>query len=368
MECRGGPLAGIRVLEIESIGPGPFTAMLLADLGANVLRVSRPAMTPRRVNPVLERGRTGSVTVDLKTESGREQVLALVEQADVLIEGFRPGVMERLGLGPEACLARNPRLVFGRVTGWGNTGPLAQRAGHDINYISISGALHAMGTAESGPMPPLNLVGDYGGGGLLLAFGIVSALLETSRSERGQVVDAAMIDGAAVLMAPLFGVKAVGGWSADRAGNMLDGSSWYYTVYPCADGWVSVGPLETEFRRTLLEKLGLGDEVETLLHAPATDSAARTRLAAIFAARTRAEWTAVFEGTDACVASILSMDEAVAHPQIRDRDTLRVVAGAVHPVPAPRFSRTPNPDPRPASETRRELLAAWGAAAAGNKV
>ena len=355
-----GPLSGIRVLEIESIGPGPFTGMVLADLGANVLRIRRPAATQRRLNPVLDRGRAGSITADLKSEAGRDQVLALVAQADALIEGFRPGVMERLGLGPDACFARNWRLIYGRVTGWGRSGPLAQRAGHDINYIAISGALHSMGTAESGPVPPLNLVGDYGGGGLLLALGIVSALLESSRSGQGQVVDAAMVDGAAMLMAPLYGVKSVGGWGAERAGNLLDGSCWYYTVYRCRDGWVSVGPLEPEFRRILLERLGLGDEVETLVYASAGDPAPRSRLATIFASRTRAEWSAIFEGTDACVASILSMDEAPSHPQVQDRDTLRLIDGVVHPAPAPRFSRTPNPEPKPASDTRDELLGAWG--------
>jgi alpha-methylacyl-CoA racemase len=360
MENASGPLSGIRVLEIESIGPGPFTGMILADLGANVLRVRRPASVARRVNPVLDRGRAGFVTADLKSEAGREQVLALVEQADALIEGFRPGVMERLGLGPDACLARNARLVYGRVTGWGRSGPLAQAAGHDINYIAISGALHSMGTGESGPVPPLNLLGDYGGGGLLLAFGIVSALLESRRSGKGQVVDAAMVDGAAMLMAPLYGVKAVGGWNANRAGNLLDGSCWYYTVYRCRDGWVSVGPLEPEFRRILLDKLGLGDEMETLLHAPGQDPALRARLAGIFAVRTRAQWSALFEGTDACVASILSMDEAPLHPQVEARETLRVIEGAIHPAPAPRFSRTPNPEPRPARESRSELLSAWG--------
>jgi alpha-methylacyl-CoA racemase len=360
MKSESGPLTGIRVLEIESIGPGPFTGMILADLGANVLRIRRPAPTPRRLNPVLDRGRAGFVTADLKSEAGREQVLALVAQADALIEGFRPGVMERLGLGPDTCLARNPRLVYGRVTGWGRSGPLAQTAGHDINYIAVSGALHSMGTAESGPMPPLNLVGDYGGGGLLLALGIVSALLESSRSGKGQIVDAAMVDGAAMLMGPLYGLKSVDGWSADRASNFLDGSCWYYTVYPCRDGWVSVGPLELEFRRILLERLGLGHEVDALLHASPGDPVPRARLTAIFASRTRSEWSAIFEGTDACVASVLSMDEASFHPHVQERNTLRLIEGVVHPAPAPRFSRTQNPEPRPARETRDELLSGWG--------
>jgi alpha-methylacyl-CoA racemase len=360
---RVGPLAGIKVLEIEGIGPGPFAAMALGDLGASVLRIARPAgKVPRQPNPVLGRGRIATLCEDFKSPDGIERLLQLVEHADALIEGFRPGVMERLGLGPEACLQRNPRLVYGRITGWGRAGPLAA-AGHDINYIALTGALFACGTAESGPVPPLNLVGDFGGGGLLLSFGMVCALLEARVSGRGQVVDAAMTAGAGLLMSMIYGFRANGRWPAPRAGNLLDGSAYFYTCYPCAcGGWVAVGAIETEFRQTLLDLLGLGPEADAIMQAPDDDPAVRLRLAAIFKSRPRDAWQALFDGTDACVSPVLGMDEVADHPHNIAADSFRLIEGALHPSPAPRFSRTP-PAPAghtPSAESRRAQLKEWG--------
>jgi alpha-methylacyl-CoA racemase len=356
-----GPLAGLKIIELESIGPGPFAAMTLADLGANVLRIARPARTASNRNPVLARGRSGTLTLDLKSGADVQRLLTLIEGADALIEGFRPDVMERLGLGPQACLERNPRLVYGRVTGWGRTGPLARNAGHDINYIALTGALHACGTAASGPIVPLNLVGDFGGGGLMLAFGIVCALLEARTSGRGQIVDAAMIDGASVLMAMIYGLRAQGRWPAQRAGNILDGSAYFYTVYECADGWMAVGAIEPEFRLELLELLGLGEEASTIVRAEATDPEVRRRLAAIFKTRTRSEWQQVFDDTDACVSPVLHMDEVLSHEQNAARATFSTVDGVTHPNPAPRFSRTPAAAPgRLAAEAAAARLDAWG--------
>jgi alpha-methylacyl-CoA racemase len=361
---RDGPLAGLKVLEIEGIGPGPFAAMTLADLGADVLRIAGPpGKVRRKPNPVLGRGRTATLYLDFKNPDAIDRVLQLVERADALIEGFRPGVMERLGLGPDECLRRNPRLVYGRVTGWGRSGPLAAAAGHDINYIALTGALHACGTAESGPVPPLNLVGDFGGGGLLLSFGIVCALLEARVSGRGQVVDAAMTEGAGLLMSMIYGFRASGRWSAPRAGNVLDGSAYFYTCYQCAcGGWVAVGAIETEFRRTLLELLGLGSEAETILQASDDDATVRQRLAAIFKLRSRAAWQQLFDGTDACVSPVLGIDEVVSHPQNVAADSFRLIEGALHPSPAPRFSRTPAAAPghTQSAEARTAQLAEWG--------
>ena len=336
-----GPLEGIKALEIEGIGPGPFAAMVLADMGANVLRIARPSRKTKIDNPVMGRGRTATLTLDLKTKVGLERLLQLIDHADVTIEGFRPGVMERLGLGPDVCLRRNPRLVYGRVTGWGRIGPLAHTAGHDINYIALTGALHAFGTAESGPVPPLNLVGDFGGGGLLLAFGIVCALLEVRASGRGQVVDAAMIHGASMLMAMIYGMRASGLWTAKRAGNLFDGSAYFYTCYQCADGgWVAVGAIEPQFRLQLLELLGLGDEAQAIMTAQNNDAGVRRRLAAIFQSRTRHEWQKIFDGTDACVSPVLNLDEVMQHEQHRAGGTFTLIDGAMHPAAAPRFSRT----------------------------
>ncbi|MDB5971472.1 MAG: CoA transferase [Hydrocarboniphaga sp.] len=356
---RTGPLAGVRVLEIQGIGPGPFAAMTLADLGANVLRVARPGQTRSKFNPVLDRGRCAQVAVDMKTNAGRERLLDLVGQSEVLIEGYRPGVMERLGLGPDDCLARNPKLIYGRITGWGRSGPLADTAGHDINYIALSGALHACGTAESGPVPPLNLVGDFGGGGLLLALGIACALFESRGSGTGQVVDAAMVDGASMLMSMIYGLRANGRWPAARAGNILDGSAYFYTCYPCADGaWVAVGAIEPDFRIALFEGLGIADEAKALMQARDDDPQIRARIAAIFAGRTREQWQQVFDGSDACVTPVLSIDEAADHPHNIAWGSLRRVAGANHPTPAPRFSRTP-PMPPDAAFDIAAQIAQW---------
>lgn len=356
-----GPLHGVKVLEIESMGPGPFAAMILADLGANVLQVKRPGELARKHNPVLERNRAGTIAIDMKSDQGKAQLLDLIERADALVEGFRPGVMERLGLGPDVCHARNTRLIYGRVTGWGRSGPLAHSAGHDINYIALSGALHSMGTAESGPIPPLNLVGDYGGGGLLLALGIVSALFETKSSGIGQVVDTAMIDGAGLLMAALYGLRANGRWPADRAGNVVDGSAYYYRCYLCADDkWVSVGAMEHPFRRLLLEKLGLAAETDAILNAADDDPRIHERIAEIFRTRSRSDWQSIFEGSDACVAPVLAMSEVVEHPQNQARKSFQTINGVVHPMPAPRFGRTAAPTPDDSIKNRADLLKDWG--------
>ncbi len=356
-----GPLAGLKILEIESIGPGPFAAMALADLGANVLRIARPARASVPRNPVLARGRTATLTLDLKKPADVIRLLGLVEGADALIEGFRPNVMERLGLGPDACLGRNPRLVYGRVTGWGRKGPLAPAAGHDINYIALTGALYACGTKESGPVPPLNLVGDLGGGGLLLAFGIVCALLEAHNSGRGQIVDAAMTDGASLLMGMIHGLRGGGRWPADRAGNILDGSAYFYTCYECADGWMAVGAIERDFRLKMLTLLGLEDEAPSILAAADADPAVRRRLAGRFKTRTRAEWQHIFAGTDACVTPVLRMDEVATHEHNAVMETFSTVDGVVHPNPAPRFSRTPPPRPAQASPAEAAArLRDWG--------
>jgi len=366
-----GPLSGIRIVEIAGIGPGPFCAMMLADLGADVIRVDRAerARAPRIPGPnldLLNRGRR-SVGVDLKSPAGVEVVLRLVERADALIEGFRPGVMERLGLGPEVCLARNPRLVYGRMTGWGQDGPLAKAAGHDINYIALSGALHAIGRADGPPPPPLNLVGDFGGGGLLLAYGIACALVERSRSGRGQVVDAAMVDGAAALMAIIYGAHAAGWWRDERQSNMLDGGAHFYDSYETKDGkYVSIGSIEPQFYEQLLAQTGLSDEELPKQMDRSGWRPMKKRLAEIFRSRTRDEWCRIMEGTDVCFAPVLSLAEAPEHPHNRARGTFVEVEGVRQPGPAPRFSRTPGAidrAPAHAGEHTDEALAEWGFAA-----
>ncbi len=340
-----GPLAGIRLIEVAGIGPGPLAAMMLGDLGADVIRVDR--VRPGGLELVREprfqvhqRSRR-SIAVDLQKPGGAEVVLRLAERADGLMEPFRPGVAERLGIGPDACLARNPRLVYGRMTGWGQNGPLAKAAGHDINYIALVGALHAIGTPET-PVPPLNLVGDYGGGGMLLAFGMVCGLLETSRSGRGQVIDAAMVDGAALLMGAAFGMHAAGLWSDARGENMLDGGAHFYGVFETKDGkHVAIGSIEPQFYKLLLEKT----ELSAAELPPQLDRAAwpamRARLAAIFRTRTREEWCAAMEGSDVCFAPVLSMTEAPRHPHAEAREAFVDIDGVAQPAPAPRFSRTP---------------------------
>ncbi|MGO9771887.1 MAG: CaiB/BaiF CoA transferase family protein [Roseiarcus sp.] len=341
-----GPLSGLKVVEMAGIGPAPFAGMLLSDMGADVIRLDRKAPGKRdafdavKGGGFLDRGRR-SIALDLKKPEAVAAALELIGAADALIEGFRPGVMERLGLGPDVCLARNPRLVFGRVTGWGQSGPLAQSAGHDIDYIALTGALHAIGE-RSAPTPPLNLLGDFGGGAMALAFGVVCALLEAKSSGRGQVVDAAMTDGVALLMAMTYNLKAKGIWRDQRRANLLDGGAPFYGVYRCADGkFLAVGALEPQFFDALVGAMGLDARAFADRWDPATWPAMRSALEDAFARRTRDEWAAIFEGTDACVAPILDMDEAPRHPHNVARETFLVRDGALQPAPAPRFSRTP---------------------------
>jgi alpha-methylacyl-CoA racemase len=359
-----GPLSGTKVIEIAGIGPGPFCAMMLADMGAEVVRIDRRANAGEgsKFN-VLNRGRR-SLALDLKKPAAVQTILRMVRHADALIEGFRPGVMERLGLGPEVCLERNPRLVFGRMTGWGQEGPLAQAAGHDINYISLTGALHAIGPSGGGPVPPLNLIGDFGGGGMLLAFGVVCAMFEAARSGKGQVVDAAMTDGSAALMASIYGVKASGGWTNERGANMLDGGAPFYGTYQCKDGkWISVGSLEPQFYELLREKAGLAEPSVNDRWSKDTWPNNRSKLADIFKSKTQAEWCKVMEGSDVCFAPILDLDEAPRHPHNALRKTFVDVDGVTQPAPAPRFSRTPGavqaPPPK-AGEHSEAVLRDWG--------
>ncbi|NYT22871.1 CoA transferase [Alcaligenaceae bacterium] len=337
-----GPLTGIRIVEIAGMGPGPFCAMMLADMGADVIRIQRPAIGDRKLppSPVVGRGMR-SLTLDLKSASGREVALRLVEKSDGLIEGFRPGVMERLGLGPDACRERNPRLVYGRMTGWGQDGPLADLAGHDINYIALTGALAAIGTAESGPTVPLNLIGDFGGGGMLLAFGIVCALFEAIRSGRGQVIDASMTEGAALLMATTLGQYAAGRWKLERGANLLDGGAHFYTTYRCQDEkWVAVGAIEPQFYASLLQRLGLNQKEFEPQHDENRWPVWKAEFAKVFAGRTRDEWCRIMEGADACFSPVLDMSEAGMHPHNVARKTFLEIDGVCQPAPAPRFSRT----------------------------
>jgi alpha-methylacyl-CoA racemase len=361
-----GPLAGIRVLEFEAIGPAPFAGMLLADMGADVLVLERPAGTDlglkrERRHDVMMRGKR-SVTLDLKKDSSREVALGLVERADVLIEGLRPGVMERLGLGPGVALARNPRLVYGRMTGWGQDGPLAPRAGHDINYIALAGVLHAFGRKGEAPVPPLNLVGDFGGGGMLLGFGVACALLEARRSGRGQVVDAAMIDGTALLAAMFSGFLAAGSWSETRGDNILDTGAPWYDVYQTGDGkYVSIGAIEGRFYEELLERL-------QLKNLPAQYDRARWPemkevFSKVFRTKSREEWCKVFDGSDACFAPVLSWSEARDHAQSVSRKSYVSVGNVPQPAPAPRFSRTPGAvrrEPPERGEGGLQALKDWG--------
>lgn len=346
-----GPLAGVRVVELGGIGPGPFCGMLLADLGAEVIRVDRPAEAGRTTrHPVLHRGRT-SVTVDLKAPEGADVVRKLIAGADAVIEGFRPGTTERLGLGPDVCLALNPGLVYGRMTGWGQDGPLARDPGHDINYIALAGALHAIGPAGGDPVVPVNLVGDFGGGGMLLALGLLSALLHARRTGEGQVVDAAMTDGTALLLSMTYGFLAQGAWEDEPGVNLLDGGAPFYGVYRCADGGhVAVGAIEPQFYAALLGVLGLtGDPVFARQGDRANWPAMKTRLGEIFGSRTRDEWAAAFEGKGACVSPVLSLTEAVRHPHNTARGTYRHGPhGGFEPAPAPRFAATPAGEPAPA--------------------
>ncbi len=366
-----GPLDGIRIIEIAGIGPGPFAGMLLSDMGAEVLRIDR-AQNVGGGNAgatsldFLARNRR-SVGVDLKHPEGVETVLRLVEKADAIYEGFRPGVMERLGLGPDVCLARNPRLVFGRMTGWGQDGPYASTAGHDINYIALAGALDPIGRRGEAPVPPLNLVGDFGGGGMFLAYGIVCALLEAQRSGQGQVVDAAMVDGAATLMTMMHGMRAMGFWTDERGSNLLDTGAHFYDVFETADGkYVSIGSIEPQFYAQLLKLTALEGEDLPRQMDRARWPELKERLAGIFKQKTRDEWCAVMEGSDVCFAPVLNMGEAAEHPHNVARGTFIQVAGHTQPGPAPRFSRTRTEVVRPpcaAGEHTDEALADWGFAA-----
>ena len=365
-EANVGPLNGIRIVEFGGIGPGPMCAMLLADLGAEVIRIDRAVSSklglskPDRFN-LLNRNRR-SIIVDLKKKEGRETALRLISRADALIEGFRPGTMERLGLGPETCFAHSPRLVYGRMTGWGQSGPLAHAAGHDLNYISLTGVLHSLGRKGEPPALPLNLLGDFGGGALYLAFGIVSAILEARSSGKGQVVDAAMVDGAASLMTSIYGLYACGQYSDERGTNPLDGGAYYWDVYPCSDGrYVSIAPLESKFREELLQKIGLDDSSPHPDEMPA--ESARATLQSLFRTKTRDEWCALLEGSDACFAPVLSLEEAPRHPHMQARGTFVEVDGIVQPASAPRFSRTspglPTPPESPGASTM-SVLSDWG--------
>lgn len=350
-----GPLAGLRVIELGGIGPGPFAAMLLADHGAEVIRVDRPGTLVTEEAAML-RSRI-LVELDLKAEADLDILRTLVSTSDAIIDPFRPGVMERLGLGPARLMADHPRLVYARMTGWGQTGPLAQSAGHDINYISLSGALHAVGPAER-PVPPLALLGDLGGGGMLLAFSICAALLEAGRSGKGQVIDCAMSEGSGLLMTAFYELYGRGAWSASREANLLDGGAPFYGVYETADArHISIGSLEPPFYALLLEKLGLADDPEfERRDDPALWPALRQRLAAIFRRKTREQWCELMEGSDVCFAPILSMAEAPSHPQAVARGAFVTVEGIVQPAPAPRFSRSPLAESRPARKASAESL------------
>ena len=362
-----GPLSGIKVIEIAGIGPGPFTAMMLADMGAEVIRVDRAGSVggdPSKPNlEILNRGRR-SIGVDLKSPDGVETVLALVEQADALIEGFRPGVAERLGIGPDVCLARNPKLVYGRMTGWGQDGPYAQAAGHDINYIALGGALAHFGRAGTKPTPPINVVGDFGGGGMLLAFGVACALVEAGRSGEGQVIDAAMVDGSAILMTMMWGFQALGIWGPFGT-NVLDTGAPFYDTYETSDAkFISLGSLEPQFYAELLARLGLTEEVEAARQMDQSSwPELRDRLTDLFKTKTRDEWCEVLEQTDACFAPVLTMPEAAEHPHMKARNTIVEEYGLPQPAPAPRFSRTPGAIARPPAwpgQHTDEVLAEWG--------
>ena len=353
-----GPLTGVRVIEIASLAPAPFGCMILADLGADVLRVDRAERCgPHAAQPrdPLSRGRR-SIGLNLKDGAAIDLLLRLIANADVLVEGFRPGVAERLGFGPDVCASRNPRLIFARMTGWGQHGPLAHTAGHDIDYIGISGALGMVGRAGERPVPPVNLIGDFGGGGMLLALGILAALVERERSGTGQVVDAAMVDGSALLTSFVYGLRAAGGWQDARGSNLLDGGAPFYDTSATADGeYVAVGALEPQFYAALLQGLGLAGASLPEQHHRAGWPVLRQRFAETFSQRTRAEWEQVFAGTDACVSPVLSLAEAPAHPHAVARSAFVAVGGVTQPAPAPRFGRTPadspSPPPRPGADT-----------------
>jgi alpha-methylacyl-CoA racemase len=372
-----GPLHGVRVLEIAGIGPAPFGCMLLADMGAEVVRVERAGdgrstidgagraeSDPKRYVP--HRGRR-SIALDLKSPTGRDTLLALVEQADVLVEAFRPGAAERLGIGPDDCLGRNPRLVYARMTGWGQTGPLSAAAGHDINYIAVAGALDNFRRTGDRPLAPLNVVGDMGGGGMLLAFGVAAALVHARGTGEGQVVDAAMVDGAALQLATTLGMRAQGRWQGEPGTNVSDSGAPFYEVYECADGrFVAVGALETPFWNEFVKRLGIPPDSLLDRDNPATWPEGKRRLAEVFRSRSRDEWATVFDGSDACVSPVLSLDEAPHHPHAEARSAFIDIGGTIQPAPAPRFSKTPaatpSPPPQRGADTE-DVLRDWGVTA-----
>ena len=360
-----GPLTGIKVIELAGIGPGPFCGMMLADMGAEVIRVDRAGggLGGAIPNDILNRGRR-SIAVNLKSQEGVDVVLRLCEQADIIFEGFRPGVAERLGVGPEQCMAKNPKIVYGRMTGWGQEGPMANAAGHDINYISLTGALHAIGRKGERPVAPLNLVGDFGGGAMYLAFGLVCAVLEAQKSGKGQVVDAAMVDGAASLMSMFWTFKNMGMHVEERESNMLDGASHFYDTYETKDGkYISIGSIEPQFYRLLIEKA----ELDAKQFAPQMVNAKwpelKAELTEVFKAKTRDEWCEIMEGTDVCFAPVLSMSEAPEHPHMKARQTFVELDGITQPAPAPRFSRTApelTTSSRKAGEDTSDILTDFG--------
>ena len=360
---RQGPLTGLKIVEFAGIGPGPFCGMLLSDLGADVVRIDRQGGRGGSPTDVTSRGRR-SVALDLKDPAAIETCLKLIGEAYALFEGFRPGVMERLGLGPDVALKRNPKLVYGRMTGWGQFGPYAQAAGHDINYISIVGALHAIGTAEK-PVPPLNLVGDFGGGALYLAFGLLAGVIHARASGQVQVIDCAMTDGAASLMSMFYGMSATGMWKDERRANMLDGGAQFYDTYQCADGkWISLGSIEPQFYALLLEKSGAGQDPAFKAQMDRGEwPTLKAKLEAIIRTKSRDEWCAIMDATDVCFAPVMSIAEAPGHPHNAARSTFVEVAGVTQPAPAPRFSATPGAIQRPPpgiGAHNAEVLADWG--------
>ena len=361
-----GPLSGLKVVEFAGIGPGPFCGMLLSDLGADVVRIDRKGQGRASPADITARGRR-SIGLDLKNPASIETCLKLMESADAVFEGFRPGVMERLGLGPDVALKRNPKLVYGRMTGWGQFGPYANAAGHDMNYIAITGALHAIGTNDK-PIPPLNLVGDFGGGALYLAFGLLAGVLNARQTGQGQVIDCAMSDGAASLMAMFYGFKASGMWKEERRANLLDGGAHFYDTYQCADGkWISIGSIEPQFYALLLAKTGINDPAFAAQMDRGSWNDLRGKLAHVIAQKTQAEWCEIMDATDVCFAPVLDLDAAPKHPHNVARQTFVELGGVVQPAPAPRFSATPGEiqGPPPAIGAHdREALADWGFSAA----
>ena len=359
-----GPLAGIKIIEIGGLGPGPFAGMMLADMGAEVILVERKVDPSRTRLPDCNRRGKKSIAINLKSSEGIATLLALVEKADVLFEGFRPGVMERLGVGPEACMAKNPKLIYGRMTGWGQEGPLAQAAGHDINYISLSGPLAAIGNKVDSPSIPLNLIGDYGGGAMFLVTGILAALLETQRSGKGQVIDVAMTDGSAVLMSLFYTLNQMGMWNQNRGSNFLDGGSHFYNTYETKDGnYISIGSIEPQFYKLLIQKLKLDPQTFASQLDPTRWEEQKSVLVSLFKQKTRDEWCELLEGSDVCFAPVLDYKEAPQHPHHIARKTFCEIDGFTQPAPAPRFSRTPSEvqfGSRAAGENTEEVLEAWG--------